>query len=140
MRKRAFFLFHESIEEKESWSCTASSLMSLAIPDSQPPPIFIPTEFVYSIRATPACVVFDYPDHHYEGGNGPAPRESRRENKKTKRTRTFYRWVTQNKITEAGHDLILPWGLSVEEFALIQLHEAYEKRDFVKKKTKDRSH
>lgn len=116
--------------------------MSLAIPDSQPPPIFIPTEFTYSIRATPACVPFDYGDNQYDSGLGltQGSREHKRENKKTKRTRNFYRWVSQNHITEADHELILPCGLSVDEFALIQLREAYEKRDFVtKKKMKDRN-
>lgn len=120
--------------------------MTTAIPETFSPPIFVPKTFTYSIRAPPSCVVFDYPEKPYnlstktEGISQGIRREGhKKENKKTKRTRTFYRWVTQNNITETGHDLILPWGLSVEEFALQQLHEAYEKRDFVKRRIQQKT-
>lgn len=108
---------------------------SSAIPPDFEPPVSIPDVFTYSIRGHPYCIPFHPPGTQVVGVSpSTGNRETKKNNKSTKQTRMFYKWVKDNNITETGHRNILPWGLTVEEFLIIVIWMQYEKRDQGKKR------
>jgi hypothetical protein len=109
---------------------STSDTFACGIPANFEPPVNIPDIFIYSIRCQPTCIEFESPEKKFR----PEIRENKKENKGTRRTRSFYKWVTQNNITPAHHRLILPYGASVEEFCIHTIYSSYTKRDFFKRK------
>jgi hypothetical protein len=106
------------------------------IPANFEPPVNIPDVFIYSIRSQPTCIEFESPDRKFrpDSTTPSTSSTSKKENKGTRRTRLFYKWVTQNNITPAHHRHILPSGASVEEFCMHNIFSSYQKRDFCKRR------